>query len=77
MRRELFYVDISHLPVDDLVFFGYSVAYETSEFWLFQCFDGEEQIVSKTRPFLLVDDVNDAHSLRAFKGFLFQNHDKS
>ena len=75
MRRELFYVDISHLRDADLEFFGYSLVAEDDEFKLFSCYDGEEHIVAKDRPHLLVIDVNEANEMRAFRGFIFNRVD--
>jgi len=76
LRRELFFVNISHIgDINQLVFFGYHIINETDDFWLFQCFDGEEQIVQKARPLLLVNDVNDANAIGAFEGFVFMQMD--
>ena len=77
MRRELFYVRIDHLSQPELLIAGYSVIIENDEFWLIQGYDGDEQIVRKSFPFLLVDDVNDANAIKATSGFVFTKLDRN
>lgn len=61
----MFTVDVSHLDDDQLVFFGWTLAKETADFWLYvHIRTGEEQIVDKSGPrCLVVDDVNDAQQM--------------
>ena len=76
MRKDLFYVDIAHLRDADLEFFGYQKAFEDDFQKLFVCYDGEEHIVDRERPFLRVSDVNEANEMKAFKGFLINKVDE-
>lgn len=71
MRKGLFYIDIRHLRDADLEFFGYQMIAEDEIQKLFLCYDGEEHIVDKERPYLLVSDVNEANEMKAFRGFVF------
>lgn len=71
MRRELFYVNISHLDDTALAFFGYTLIDEDTDQKLYLCYDGEEHIVDKRNPHLLVEDVNDANAMKATKGLFF------
>ncbi|WP_027163073.1 hypothetical protein [Mesorhizobium sp. WSM1293] len=61
-----FFVSINHLSDAQLEFYGWYFVRENSEFKIYgRPYDGEEQIVSKDSPFLLVDDYNDAIYMKA------------
>ena len=67
----MFAVDVSHLTDEELMFFGWAITKETEDFFIYQLIHtGEEQIVSKRLPrLLIVDDVNDAQQM-SVGGFL-------
>lgn len=60
-----FCVDISQLDDRTLAFFGYRFVEENQEFKVYVDKFGEDHIVSKTRPRLYVEDVNDAAYMTA------------
>lgn len=56
-----FYVNIEGIPEDFLEFLGYDLIKENDEFKLYNHIPtGEECIVKKDNPYLLVEDSNDA-----------------
>lgn len=59
-------MSIAHLSVEDLELFGYAMVIENEEFRVFNhVYTGEDQIVDKNNPLLLVEDLNDALAMRA------------
>ncbi|RWJ39802.1 MAG: hypothetical protein EOR36_24770 [Mesorhizobium sp.] len=61
-----FFVSINHLSDAQLEFYGWYLVRENEEFKVYgRPYDGEEQIVSRDRPFLAVDDYNDALYMKA------------
>lgn len=55
-----FCVDISDMDDASLAFYGYRLDEENEEFKVYKDKHYEDHIVSKTRPLLFVEDVNDA-----------------
>lgn len=57
MRRV--YVDISGVPSQTLEFFGYVTLAEDDDFLLLS-HKGDVHLIDKAKPYLFVDDINDA-----------------
>lgn len=60
-----FCVDISAMDDASLAFYGYRLDDESEEFKVYKDKHYEDHIVSKARPLLYVEDVNDAVYLAA------------
>jgi len=60
-----FCVDISDIDDARLEFFGYRLEEESEEFKIYRDIYNDYHIVSKSRPLLFVEDVNDATYLAA------------
>lgn len=54
-----YYVSVAHISDEFLGLLGYVLIHESAEFKIYSHF-GDEVIVDKADPFILVDDVNDA-----------------
>ncbi len=63
----MFVIEISHLDDNQLLFYGWLISKETTNYLVYvHVRTGEEQMVSKVSPkYLLIDDVNDARQMSA------------
>ena len=60
----MFYVPIGGISDSVLEFLGYHLVHEGSDFALYRDYQGDEYIVQKSNPFLMVKDFNDAQALQ-------------
>ena len=54
-----FYVNLDGVPDGKLLLAGYILVDEDEQFWVYRHF-GEDIVVDKSDPFIVVDDINDA-----------------
>ena len=64
----MFYVRIDGISDKDLEFFGYFLVAESSRFKLYRDYRGEDHLVVKSRPYLLIEDMNEAQDIAALSG---------
>ncbi len=63
---ERYYVDIAGVPRSTLEFAGFIVVFEDEDFMLLY-HKGDMHLIDKEKPYLYVDDRNDADLLHGFK----------
>ena len=54
------YFSIEGIPQETLTFFGYERVYVDEEFWVYEDADGHTSVVARDRPYLWIEDINDA-----------------
>jgi hypothetical protein len=62
-----FYVDITGIPQNYLDFLGYTLFAEDESFKILRN-KSDMHLVDKEKPYLFVDDMNDAEIMRSFGG---------
>lgn len=58
-------VSVSHLTQEQLAFLGYRLIKENEAFCVYEDYMGDDHIVQKANPYMVVEDFNDALAINS------------